>query len=466
MPTSPELLLISAVLNTADHITPAINGITADMFHQFPDEYEWIEKYTATHRRTPSRRAFLQKFPGCRVIRGADDTAHFCQEVKESHAQSEFLSSIQEAIDFADRGELRKAIKHLQATSMQTEVQLEGVSTNDDIIEHWQADYDEAAARMQRAKDFGQAGVPTGFPTLDERTGGPQPGQFWVVAARLGEGKTWTLNRMATAALFGGFNVQYNALEMTRAEIAFRVHTFASSVYGKEVFKNMDLTQGRNFDIREYKQFLAGLKSSIKSAFRVADQTRGSITLSTMAAQFERHQADIMFLDYITLVESDNADIRQGITKLSAGIKNMAQRYQKPVVVAAQLNREASNRRDMAGPENLAESDSIGRDADVVITMRQMSKRVVAMKLAKHRHGKSGITFYAKFLVNTGEFSEITFNEAQDFMAEDKDNDDDENPMSLPAQRKSSSGFNPTKKTTGESSGSGSSKKKLVIKRK
>lgn len=462
MATSPELLLISAVLNTKDNITPAINGITADMFHQYPDEYEWIEKYMATHRRAPSIPAFKSKFPGMRVIKTATDTVHFCQEVKESHAQSEFLSSIQEAIDFADRGELRKAIKHLQTTSMTTEVQLEGMSTNDDIIEHWQADYDEAAARMQRAKDYGQAGIPTGFPTLDERTGGPQPGQFWVMAARLGEGKTWTLNRMATAALFGGFNVQYNALEMTRAEIAFRVHTFASSVYGKEVFKNMDLTQGRGFDIREYKEFLTGLKGSIKSAFRVADQTRGAITLSTMAAQFERHMADIMYLDYITLVESENADIRAGVTKLSQGLKNMAQRYQRPIVVAAQLNRDASNRRDFAGPENLAESDAIGRDADVVVTMKQMSKRVIGMRLAKNRHGRSGITFYAKFLVNTGEFSEITFDQAQDMMAEDRDNDESEQPSSLPNQRKSS-GFEPTKKVA-TSSGSGG--KKLVIKRK
>lgn len=463
MATSPELLLISAVINEKDHITPAINGITADMFHQYPDEYEWIERYMTTHRRAPSRAAFMSKFPGSRIVKLAVDTAHFCQEVKESHAQAELLASIQEAIDYTDRGELRKAIKALSAASMQTEVQLEGVSTNDDIIEHWQADFDEASTRMQRAKDYGQAGIPTGFPTLDERTGGPQPGQFWVIAARLGEGKTWTLNRMATAALFGGFNVQYNALEMTRAEIAFRVHTFASSVYGKEVFKNMDLTQGRGFDIREYKEFLTGLKSSIKSSFRVADQTRGPITLSTMAAQCERHKPDIQFLDYITLVESDNADMRVGITKLSQGIKNTAQRYQVPFVVAAQLNREAAGRKDMAGPENLAESDSIGRDADVVITMRQLSKRVMALKLAKHRHGKSGITFYAKFLVNTGEFSEITFDQAQDMMADDRDNDEDNKPSSVPGQRKSS-GFDPQKKAP--SVPVRGTSKKLVIKKK
>jgi hypothetical protein len=85
------------------------------------------------------------------------------------------------------------------------------------------------------------------------------------------------------------------------------------------------------------------------------------------------------------------------------------------------------------------------------------------MKLAKHRDGKSGITFYAKFLVNTGEFSEITFNKAQDMMAEDKDEENSEEAIqkssSVPGQRKSS-GFEPTKKA------SPSTGRKLIVKKK
>ncbi|MFE9742916.1 DnaB-like helicase C-terminal domain-containing protein [Streptomyces sp. NPDC006477] len=447
------------MLNEADHLTTAVNGITADFFHQYPDEFEFIENYVRSHRRAPSKAAFRAKFPGTTLIRSATDVAHFCEEVKNSHAQAEFLSNVQEAIDFADRGDLRKALRHIQKSMMQTEVSLEGMSGNEDIIRDWATDYAEAEARVQRSKNFGQAGIPTGFHTLDERTGGPQPGQFWVISARLGEGKTWTLNRMATAALFGGFNVQYNALEMTRAEIAFRVHTFASSVYGKEVFKNMDLSQGRNFDMREYKEFLQGLSKSVKTWFRVADQTRGAITLSTMAAQCERNKPDISYLDYITLLENDNPDMRIGLTRMSAGIKQMAGRYGIPFVVAAQLNRNAAGRRELSGPEDLAESDSIGRDADVVVTMKQMSKRVIAMKLAKHRHGRSGFVWYNKFLPNTGHFEEITFDAAQEVIAEDKSDDDEES--ALPKQRTSS--FNVSKASGSDPD---TNPKRIVIKKK
>lgn len=460
MANNPELLLISAVLNEKDHITPQVNGITADFFHSYPDEWGFIEKYIKSHRRTPSRTAFKAKFPGTTLIRSSNDVEHFCSEVKESHAQAELLEGVQDVIDLVSRGELRKAISSIQSAAMRTQVQLEGASTNDDIIKNWEADFDEAERRQQRTREFGQAGVPTGFPTLDERTGGPQPGQFWVIAARLGEGKTWTLNRMATAALFAGFNVQYNSLEMTRAEIAFRIHTFASSEYGKEVFKNIDLAQGRDFDIREYKEFLTGMSNQIKASFRVADQTRGSITLSTMAAQCERHKPDIQFLDYITLMENENPDLRIGITRLSAGLKGLAGRYGIPFVVAAQLNRAAVGRRELSGPEDLAESDSIGRDADVVVTMRQMSKRVIAMKLAKNRGGRFGFVWYTKFLPNTGHFIEVTRDEAFDTIAEDKD-DDDENFEQSPLPQQRNSGFSPTMKRE-----EAAPSRKIAIKRK
>lgn len=445
MASDPEILLISSILNTQDHVIPTANGITADYFHIYFDEYSWIERYIKLHRRTPSKAAFRSKFPETRLISRTTDVTHFCQEVKESNAQSEVLGAVNDVVALVKKGDLRAAISMLQESATRASTAYEGDAGNVDIINDWQDSFNEANVRFERTKQFGQSGVPTGFPTLDERTGGPQPGQFWVIAARLGEGKTWTLNRMATAALFSGITVQYDALEMTRAEIAWRVHTFASSKYGQQVFKNLDISQGQDYDPKEYMEFLRDLGKQIKAKFFVADQSRGPITLSTMASQIERNKPGALYLDYITLLENENPDMRVGITKLSAGLKNLGNRYGVPVIVAAQLNRGAAGRRDLPGPEDLAESDSIGRDADVVVTMRQMSKRVIAMKLAKNRHGQSGFIWYCKFLPNTGHFQEITFEEAQDVMQEDKDEREDQEPASVPKQRKTS-GFEPVKK--------------------
>jgi replicative DNA helicase len=284
------------------------------------------------------------------------------------------------------------------------------------------------------------------------------------MAARLGQGKTWSLARMACAAAFSGYNIQYDALEGTRPEIAMRIHTFASSEYGKEVFKNLDLSMGKNFSPRAYKEFLQSLRNDVKGRMHIADTTKGPISPLSIAAQIERNRVDIVYLDYITLMDgSDGASEGdwKSIGKLSKSLKQIAQMYQTPIVAAAQLNREAANMRDLAGPDKLAESDSIGRDADAVITARQMSKHVIAMKLAKYRHGRDGFVWYTKFLPNTGHFEEITFDEAQDAIAEDKDSEVEDDYKFKPRQKGSFKQMSDAKHKTATING----KKVMVVKK-
>jgi len=447
----PEQLLISAILNKADHITPAVLGITPSFFHAFPDEYKWLDDYIKTHRRTPSRMTFRSKFRDCQLSKSVDDVAHFCEEVKLSHAQSVLLGDMQDMIDMVKDGDVNKAIALMQRTAIQSASVLGGAADNEDIITENSFIYNEVKARQERRKLHGSAGIPTGFPTLDDRTGGVMPGQFWVIAARLGEGKSWNLIRMAMAAVFGGYNVQFNSLEMARADIAMRVITFASSEYGQQLFKNIDQAHGMDFSLREYKQFLADLRNNVKAAFRVADQTRGPISLSTMMAQAERHQPDIFFLDYIQLMNRIGHDEEdwQSMSSISGAVKNFTNRYGIPVVTASQLNREATKSRELAGAENIAESDAIGRDADVVVTMKQMSQRVIAMKAAKIRAAPAGYTWFTEFLPNTGHFKEIDFQRAEELIDEDKANANSQLPDSkvgMP-QQKTNSGFTPIKKT-------------------
>lgn len=435
MATSPEAFLISAVIRQSDHITPAARGITNKFFHAFPDEWEWIEKYIAKHKRAPSKGAFKSKFPQFR-FKAVDDVEHYCEEVRKSHVTVKLTSAVQDIIEQIEDGDVDAAVRAMHHDALDIESQMSGLSSDADIIEHWQETYDEVMRRAARAEEFGQPGLPTGFPTLDERTGGPQGGQVWIVAARLGQGKTWSLVRMAVAACFSGFTIQYDALEQSRAEIAMRVHTFASSEFGKDVFKNLDLSQGRNFSPRDYKEFLRDMRKQVSGKFHVADSSKGGIGTLTMGAQIERNRPDGVYLDYITLMETEEGgDDWRGIARLSKALKNMAGRYGIPIIAAAQLNRQAAAGKDLAGPETLAEADAIGRDADAVITMRQLSKRVIAMKLAKFRHGRDGFVWYTRFLPNTGYFEEVTFDDAQDLIAEDKDEEEEDAPTFKPRKR-------------------------------
>lgn len=425
--TSPEALLISAVLLTADHVTAQAHGINQTHFHAYPDEWEFVETYIGKYKRTPSKVNFQKKFPEF-VIKKVDDVAAFAEEVREAHASGILRDSMSEAIEHLRNGDIRAALKNLHTSTLLAEAASDGGATDGDIIRDYADVYNEVERRTNRVASMGQAGIPTGFPTLDDRTGGPQPGQFWVVAARLGQGKTWSLVRMAVAAAFSGFTVQYDALEQSRQEIAMRVFSFASSEYGQEVFKNLDQSMGLVSSLREYREFLDSMRNSVKGKFHVADTSRGAISPMSIAAQIERNRPDAVYLDYLTLMDHGAGpdDNWRGIAKLSGSLKRTAQQYHVPIIAAAQLNRTAIGNRP-AGPEALAESDSIGRDADAVITMVALSKRVIQMKLAKYRHGRDGFSWYCVFMPNTGHFEEITKDRADELIAEDKDEESEDN---------------------------------------
>jgi replicative DNA helicase len=412
------------MLRQQDHVTHASNGVTEKFFHTYDQEFGWIEKYISRYKRMPSKEAFKERFPKFR-IKAVDDVEHFVDEVRASHVTASLTNSIQDVIDAISLGDTDKAVRLMHSGALEVESQLTGMSGDADIFQNWEDTYREVVRRVDRFEEKGLAGIPTGFDTLDERTGGPQPGHVWIVGARLGQGKTWSLVRMAVAAAFSGLTVQYDALEQSRAEIAMRVHTFASSKYGKEVFKNLDLAQGRNFDLREYKKFLKEFSTHKDiGKFHVSDTSRGLVSPMTIAAQIERNHPDAVFLDYITLMESE--DGWESKAKLSAGLKQIAGQYQVPVIAAAQLNRAHGLGKEPPGAEALSQSDAIGQDADVVVTMKQQSKRVILMKLVKFRHGRDGYSWYTAFKPNTGHFQEITKDEALDMIQEDKDEEDDE----------------------------------------
>lgn len=419
-PATIESLFISAVLRQQDHRTPLIEGVEKDWFLTYFSEWEWIQNYISRHHKTPSKSLFKATFPDFTVIK-SDDVEYCIGELKVSFLRRSLVQLIDDSVEKMKSGnDVLGIINSAQQSLMQLQVRSEGARNECNVLDDWQHTYNEVARRYERVQERGMAGVPTGFTTLDNLTGGPQAGDYWIVAARLGQGKTWTLIRMASSAIYKGMTVQYDALEQSRAQIAMRTHSFLSSKHAQSSFRSMDLMHGQNFDLKEYKSFLENLKEEIAGKLIVNDTSRGRLNPSMIAAQIERNKPDIVFIDYLTLMNTGGDDYK-AIANLSAEMKGIAMHYQVPIVAAAQLNRMAIGN-DIAGAEHLAGADAIGQDADCVITMKQMSQHVVKMKLAKFRHGSDGQMWYNEFRPNSGRFDEISGQDAEEIMDEDKAN--------------------------------------------
>lgn len=418
MATSPERLLLSSVLNNGDLKTAIAHGVTSEMFHTYNEEWTWLENYQRRFRKTPSRATFVGKFSDFKVAQ-ADDTAYLVEEVKRAHVSSVLIENMQEIAELVADGDVDGAARAMQASIVQVSAGV-GHAGDSDIFTDFADVLSEVETRYEKAKTSGSAGVPFGFRTLDELTGGANPGEVIIVAARLGQGKSWLMQYMAAHATAQGYGDLFYALEQTRAQVATRIHALLSSSVGEQVFDSNALMRGKDFDIREYRKFLKLMKEKIPGKLNVSDVSRGRVSPLTIASGIERHQPDVVHIDYLTLLQKTGPDW-QGVAQLSGDIKTLASSYGIPIFAAAQLNREHGLGREPAGPEALAQSDAIGQDADLVLTFRQLSKHMIAGRVAKNRNGEGDARFWIEFRPGEGLIQEVSYQRGQDIIDQDRD---------------------------------------------
>lgn len=421
-PANPETLLISSVLQTGDYASPAQAGITPEFFHSYRPEWEWVTKFVTRHNKSPDKSTFRAQFPDFRLLKSTD-VEHGCEEVRRSHLRHELTKSLKQATRLLVADRPQDALNQIQA-------EISGINKHSErevanILADYSDVFQEAARRAEMATTRGLPGINTGYVTLNERIGGWQPGQLGIIAARLGLGKSWTLVQMTVAALLSGKKVAFVSLEQPISEIVFRVHTLLAKEFGYSI-RHSSLMTGRNLDLRDYKGFLADLPSKVTGELSVYDpSTRRKVTPFTLAGIADSTEPDIIFLDYLTLMQKES-DEWQGVAKLSAETKQVALQCGLPIVAAAQINRLGEGGKRPPSVDKLSQSDSIGQDADIVVTMRKFSNKARQMLLAKHRSGMDDILFYSAFDPDNGHLGEITYEEAMRLSAEAALEDDDE----------------------------------------
>lgn len=414
-----EQHLISSVLRDSDLQVAIGEHVNAEMFTSYPDEWEWIEDYFRRYRKTPTKTAFKNAWPKF-VIRTVNDTAHFSHEVRKQHSRKMLRSAMVDTTNLLSDGKVDDAIGLMSAKIVSIAANM-GIGDDSDILSSYQDILADVQMRRDRVEETGYSGVPSGFTKLDRVTGGFHPGTLSIVGARLGEGKSWLLQRCACSAVIEGSTVQFDALEQSRSEVGMRIHSLLSSQsdVSREIFNSQSLMRGEDFNIGRYKKFLREVRTSLPGKLHVADAKRGKVGLMTIASQIERNKPDIVFVDYLTLMEKTGGEW-QDVAALSSGLKTIAQQYNVAIVAAAQLNRANGLGKEPAGAEALAQSDAIGQDADMIITMKQQSPSALTCKLAKNRNGRGGFKWYVEFKPGEGIFREVAYSRMLEIKDEDR----------------------------------------------
>ncbi|MBI5475891.1 MAG: replicative DNA helicase [Ignavibacteriales bacterium] len=217
-------------------------------------------------------------------------------------------------------------------------------------------------------KHSGITGSPSGFPALDEKTGGFQKSDLIIVAGRPSQGKTaFALSVARNAALHKEkkcavaiFSIEMSErqliIRMLSSEARVNAHELRTGRLHEDKWKNLSRNVGR---LAEAKIFI--------------DDTP-ALSMLELRAKSRRlkaeHEIGLIIVDYLQLIQGPkNSESREReISMISRSLKALAKEIDVPVIALSQLNRAVEARGDKRPMlADLRESGAIEQDADVVI---------------------------------------------------------------------------------------------------
>jgi replicative DNA helicase len=255
--------------------------------------------------------------------------------------------------------------------------------------------------KLERLSREGKAitGTSSGFEDLDNITGGFQPGNLIILAARPSMGKSALMANFAeNAALEAKKAVALFSLEMSEGELAQRFIASQASIKGD------DLRKGRVPGSR-WGKILQASNRLAESPLYVDDSSDLSVLdVRAKARRLAQQHADglgLILIDYLQLMRAHGGieNRVEQIGQISRGLKTLARELEVPVIALSQLNRGVEQRTDKRPVlSDLRESGAIEQDADLVMFIyrdeyydKESEREGIAdLIISKHRNGGLG----------------------------------------------------------------------------
>ncbi len=303
----------------------------------------------------------------------------------ETSAVREIIDSAEQKIFDLSNGNTSKDFRHIR-----------------DVLQNVYRDLEIKSER----KGDDPNGTKTGFSGLDRMLVQMGAGDFVIVGARPGMGKTsFAMNIATNVAKASNKAVCIFSLEMSAEQLVTRI------LSSEALIDSYSLRSGQLKP--EDWDNLAGVISDLSGANIYIDDT-SALSTTEMRAKLRRiKNLGLVVVDYIGLMQSSiNTDNRAvAVGDISRNIKIMAKDFGVPFVVAAQLNRGTEGRSGADKKPTLSDlrdSGSIEQDADIVLFLYRdeyykdisgkseedpesnKNANTAEVIIAKNRHGSIG----------------------------------------------------------------------------
>jgi replicative DNA helicase len=248
-------------------------------------------------------------------------------------------------------------------------------------------------------------GVPTTFTKLDEMTGGLQPGDLIILAARPSMGKTaLALNHahLPEEERPVRYPVLFFSLEMGAGQLIERILCSEARVDASK------LRAGRLVE-HEFAELVRAADRIYRAPLFIDDSS--SPTILEIRARARRFRQDrqifpptpegkrpplgMIVVDYLQLCRGGKGryDVReQEISEISRGLKAIAKELHVPILALSQLNRGVDSRSDHRPQlSDLRESGAIEQDADLIMFIYREERYMTEEDKKKAVEGQSEV---------------------------------------------------------------------------
>ena len=348
--------------------------------------------------------AYIHSLPS--MVPAAGNVRHYARIVKQHALLRKLLDAARATQDdvYAHAGDVQELIDQVESRFYHVahEDRTGDLRSIEDVL-HDELDKLELVSRQGIAL----TGTPSGFKDLDDLTGGFQPGNLIVLAARPSMGKSALVTNIAeNAAIDHDRPVALFSLEMSETELAQRFIASQAKLNGD------DLRKGRVKPDRWPKVVKATEKLAGSPLYVDDTSDIGILEVRAKARRLHaRRELGLLIVDYLQLMrpEDSSASRVEQIGQISRGLKILARELNIPVIAVSQLSRAVEARPDKRPLlSDLRESGQIEQDADLVAFIyrdeyyNRDSERPgeADVIIAKHRNGPVGdvvLTFLSRY---------------------------------------------------------------------
>ncbi len=254
-------------------------------------------------------------------------------------------------------------------------------------------------------------GTPSGFRDIDGITGGFQPGNLIVLAARPAMGKSALVANIAeNISMKYEQPVAFFSLEMSEVELAQRFIACRARIPGERLRKG-------KVAHKDWPKVVRACNELERAPLWIDDSSDlGMLDLRAKARRLHAQEQSrgglgAVIVDYMQLMRADDprANRVEQVGQMSRGLKILARELSIPVIAISQLSRAPEQRPDKRPIlSDLRESGQIEQDADLVAFLYRdeyydpdsEDQGIAELIIAKHRNGpigKARLAFIERF---------------------------------------------------------------------